>query len=134
MVLAGKLVDEGFVLIGFGAAELVVEVDNGKHQADFGADFEKKAKKCYRIRASRNGDPRTVASLEQFEPADVLEEFVCERMHGNMVQPVRLRTENLAGPCPVAQTRASRPTWFAEKEESGLNLPTTPGSCPRSAC
>jgi hypothetical protein len=89
LVFAGEARDEGFLLVGLRTSQFVVEVNDREHYAELGTEFEEKAEKGNRVGASGDGHSHALAGMEEFAAADVVEEFVRQGMHGNMVQPVR---------------------------------------------
>jgi hypothetical protein len=65
-VLAGQTIDELLVCIRFGAAQLVIEMDDGENDAEFVAQFCQQAKQRDRINPAGNCDADAVAGMKQF--------------------------------------------------------------------
>lgn len=80
---AREVGDEFLVLVGFGGAQFVIEVDDGKDNAEFGAKLPQKAQQRDRIRSAGDGDAQAIAGLQQLEPTGVIQNLLCQRMHGN---------------------------------------------------
>lgn len=60
---AGELGDEFFVLVGFGAAEFVVEVNDGQDDAEFVAEFKEQAQEADGVGAPRDSDANAIAGI-----------------------------------------------------------------------
>jgi hypothetical protein len=84
MVL-GKVGDELCVGVGSGSAELVIEMDDGENNANFGAEVEDQTKECDRVGASGNGNAHTVSGFQQRVLADIGEDGGGKGLHRNMV-------------------------------------------------
>ncbi len=87
VVLLSQVSDEFLVLEGLGSAQLVIEMSNGKHNAQFGAQFKKDSQKSNGIRSTRYSQSDPVTGLQQIQSPDVVEDFARERVHGTIVQP-----------------------------------------------
>ena len=88
-VCARQVDDEFFVLVGFYSAEFVIEVDDGKDDAEFGAKLPQKAQERNGIRAARDSDAHAIAGFQELESADVIQNFVCQGVHEDIVQRPR---------------------------------------------
>jgi len=64
IVKRGELGDEFLVGIGSAAAQTVIEVGDGEHQAALFADFEEKSEKGHRVGASGDGDSHAIAGAK----------------------------------------------------------------------
>jgi hypothetical protein len=84
MVLS-KICDKLCVGIGVGSAELVIEVDDGKYDANLGPQFEQQAKQRNRVGTSRNGSAYAVPGFQKRVFADIGEDGCGEGLHRNMV-------------------------------------------------
>ena len=87
LVLARKVRDEGFIFVGLGAAEFVIEMYDGEDDTQLRAKLQQKPKQRNGIRTSRDRDADSVPGLQQFKPPDVGKDFLREVMHRDMVQP-----------------------------------------------
>ena len=78
----GEFGDELLVGVGVGAAQLVVEVGDGNHDAEVLAQFKQHAQQRNRVCTTRDGDSYTVSGAWQVAFADVVKHLVA---HGMMV-------------------------------------------------
>jgi hypothetical protein len=81
IVFAGEAGDELLVGVGFGAAELVVEVDYREDDAEFEAKLEHQAKKGDGVDASGDGDAQAVAGVEEVMATNVGEDALRQCVH-----------------------------------------------------
>ena len=88
--VAGKVAHEPLVGIGIGAADFVVEVDDGKDNSEFGARFQQQAQQRDRIGAAGNRHADAISGPDQAVMADVAEDAV---EHGVMVRERGARSQ-----------------------------------------
>ena len=72
----GEGAHELLVGIGIGAADLVIEVDDGEDNAEFGARFQQQAQQRDRIGAAGNRHANAISGPHQAVMADVAEDAV----------------------------------------------------------
>ena len=70
LVRAGEVGDECFVVVRFGAAKLVVEVDDRQDDPEFVANLEEQAQESDRVGASRDSDGDAIARPQEIEAAN----------------------------------------------------------------
>ena len=80
-VMPGQLRDEALVGIGFRSAQIVIEVNDGEHNADFVAKLEQQSKQRHRIGSARDRDPGTIAGTKKPLPPDVLKNALSQLAH-----------------------------------------------------
>jgi hypothetical protein len=77
----GDLRDKLTVSIGFDSAQLVIEVDRRKNDAEFLPYLQHDSQQSYRVSSTRNGDAHPVPGLEKIPATDVVEDTLRHRMH-----------------------------------------------------
>ena len=77
--------DEPFVCIRFCSAQLVVEMDDRKYDAEFLAQFEHDSQEAYGVGPAGNGDSYAIASTKKALTSDVGEDALGQGGHGNIV-------------------------------------------------
>ena len=87
LVCTREVGDKFFVLVGFSTAQRVIEVNDGQYDAEFVPKLEQQAKQTDRVGPSGNRNADAITSLQQVESADVIEGFLRERVHEDIVQP-----------------------------------------------
>ena len=87
---AGKLAHELLIGIGIGAADFVIEVNNGEDNSEFGARFQQQAQQRDRIGAAGNRHADAISGPDQAVMADVAEDAV---EHGVMVRERGARSQ-----------------------------------------
>ena len=89
---------ERLVLVGVGVPQFVIEMNDRDYNPQLGAQCQQKSEQGDRVRPTRDSDRHAVTRLQKLEPADMVEDLVGERLHGDMLQLATLtRTANQAG-------------------------------------
>jgi hypothetical protein len=101
-VPTGEFCDKLLVGIRFRATQLVIEMDDRKHDSQFAPQFQKKAEERDGVRAARNGYTHALAGMQQVVPPDGFQRFMRQFVHATIVQPesVRGRVTRLPGRRP----------------------------------
>jgi hypothetical protein len=87
LVLAGEGSNELGIRIRVGSTKLMIEVNYGKDNAEFTAEFQQKPQQTDGISAPGNGHTDAVSGLEQALLPDVLQKLASKIVHENIVQP-----------------------------------------------
>ena len=90
-VLTCQISDKLFVRIGFRSAQLVIEMNYGKHNSEFLPQVQQQTQKRDGIRTGRHRNPNSVACLQELVSPDVMEKTLCQCLHGFMVHPKLVR-------------------------------------------
>jgi hypothetical protein len=87
-LLLGQVGDELLVSVRFATAQIVIEMDDGEHNAEFSPQFEQQSQKRDRIGSPGNGDADPVAGPEEALLVDVVKDALRQLLHGSMVHPL----------------------------------------------
>ena len=104
-VMPCQLRDKTLIRIGFRPAQIVVEVNDREHDADFLAKLEQQSKQRNRIGSARDRDPGTIPGTKKPLPPDVLKNALSQLAHAQCY--IRAITTARVGQrpgCPVEQS------------------------------
>jgi hypothetical protein len=85
-IFASQIRDEFLIDIRLRSPQLVVEMNNGKDDAEFVLQLQQQPQKRDGINAAGNGHAHTIPGTQHFLPPNVRKQALSQRMHGIMVQ------------------------------------------------
>jgi hypothetical protein len=86
IMLMSQTGDEVLVQVGFGPAQLVIEMDSRENQADFVPQLEQETQERDRINSAGNANAHAIPSPQQRVASNVGESALRQGMHADMVQ------------------------------------------------
>lgn len=100
--------DEMFVFLGLCAAQLVVEVNNGKNNPQFTSQLQQKAQQGDGIGAPRDGNPHPMARPQKTLATAVFQYMLRKARHGSPCYRLEPGTENSRRKTCLLATKRSR--------------------------